>query len=138
MGSLSSFAAQKEPLTMTSAALSIKVFGVYAILTGLNLMIAPNLMLSALGIQPTNEIWLRVVGVLGFVVGYYYWACGVANAKDFFKATLIGRSFGFFLPIVLIFAAGAPWQLALFGLIDIIGAAWTAAALKAERNGGGV
>lgn len=123
---------------MGSASFSIKVFGVYAMLTGLNLMIAPNLLLSTLGIPLTSEPWLRVVGVLGFVIGYYYWACGVANATAFFKATLIGRTLGFFLPILLIFVAGAPWQLALFGLIDLAGAAWTAAALKAERTAGEV
>jgi hypothetical protein len=118
---------------MGSAALSIKVFGVYAILTGLNLMIAPNLLLSTFGIPTTNEVWLRVVGVLALVIGYYYWACGVANAQAFLKATLFGRTLGFVLPVVLIFAASAPWQLALFGLVDLAGAAWTAAAMKAER-----
>lgn len=117
---------------MGSAALTIKAFGIYAILTGLNLMMAPNLLLSTLGIPATNEPWLRVVGVLAFVIGYYYWACGVANATAFFKATLVGRTLGFLLPLVLIVAAGAPWQLALFGLIDLAGAAWTALAMRAE------
>jgi hypothetical protein len=115
---------------MGSAALSIKVFGVYAILTGLDLVIAPNLLLSTLEIPPTNEVWLRVVGVLVLVIGYYL-ACGVANAKAFFKATLFGRTLGFVLPVVLTFAASAPWQLALFGLVDLAEAAWTAAAMKA-------
>jgi hypothetical protein len=68
-------------------AASCKVFGVYVILTGINLMIAPNLLLGTLGVPPTNEVWLRVVWVLGFVLVYYHWACGVANSRAFFKAT---------------------------------------------------
>ena len=117
---------------MRSAALSIKVFGVYAFLTGLTLLLAPNLLLSTLGMQTTDEVWIRVVGVLAVVLGYYYWACGVANAKEFFKATLIGRAVGFVLPFVLIITVDAPWQLGLFALVDLAAAAWTALALQAE------
>ncbi len=119
---------------MTSAAVSIKAFGVYALLTGLNLLLAPNLMFSLLGIPPTNEVWIRVVGVLAVVIGYYYWVCGSANARAFFKATINGRIAGFLLPLLLIALFGAPWQLALFAVVDLAGAAWTLAAMHAEAK----
>ena len=49
---------------MHSVALSSKAFGVYVILTGITLAIAPNALLAVLGLPPTTEIWIRVVGVL--------------------------------------------------------------------------
>ena len=43
---------------MQSASFTIKVFGVYVILTGLSLMLTPNLLLAVFGIPPTNEFWI--------------------------------------------------------------------------------
>ena len=76
---------------MHPAAASIKYFGVYVIVTGLGLMLMPALVLAPLGIPAPTEVWIRVVGALATVVGYYYWACGTANAVAFFRATVGGR-----------------------------------------------
>jgi hypothetical protein len=118
-----------------SAAFSIKAFGADAFLTRLNLLVAPTLVLTTLGFPSTGEIWIRIVGVWAVVVGYYRRVCGGANASAFFKAALVGRTIGFALPIVLIFTADAPWQLARLAVADPVGAAWTTAATKAEDSG---
>ena len=73
---------------MRSASVSIKVFGAYVILTGITLLLAPNLLLSVLGFASTNEIWVRVLGAVAMVLGYYYWACGSAEAKAFFQCNV--------------------------------------------------
>lgn len=121
---------------MNSSAFSIKAFGVYVVLTGITLVLAPNLLLSLFGFAPTAEIWVRVVGALAMVVGYYYWACGVAGATAFFRATLVGRPLFCVLCLALVMFASAPWQLLLFGLVDLLGAGWTATALRAEARRG--
>jgi hypothetical protein len=119
---------------MRSSSLSIRVFGIYVLITGLMLIFVPNLVLSLLGLPPTQEIWIHVMGALAIAVGYYYWACAKAGAVDFFKATLVGRPLFAILCFGLVGFAGAPWQLALFGITDILGAAWTTAALHAEQK----
>ena len=119
---------------MQSPSFTIKVFGVYAILTGISLMLTPNLLLGVFGIPPTNEFWVRQLGVLAIIVGYYYWACGVANATAFFKASIPGRIGFFVLGIGLVVLAQAPWQILLFGVVDLLGAGWTAMALKREQR----
>lgn len=119
---------------MTSAATTIKLFGVYVILTGLTLLLAPNLLLAMFGTPEAKEIWIRVLGALAIVVGYYYWACGAGNARAFFSASVRGRFLFFALGLALILLAGAPWTLALFGLVDVAGAVWTLAALRAEAK----
>jgi hypothetical protein len=119
---------------MRSSSLSIKVFGIYVLLTGLTLIFVPNLLLSVFGFPPTQEIWIRVMGALATAVGYYYWACAKALDIKFFRATLVGRPIFAIVCFGLVGFAGAQWQLALFGLADLFGAAWTAVALRAEMN----
>jgi hypothetical protein len=110
---------------MHPASLSIKVFGVYVVLTGIGLLLAPGLALAPLGIAAPTEIWARVLGALAIVLGYYYWSCGVAGAQAFFEASVKGRLLFTALCVLLIVAFGAPWQLLLFGAVDVAGAAWT-------------
>ena len=110
---------------MHPASLSIKAFGIYAAITGIGLLLAPNVVLAPLGIPAATEVWIRVVGALAVVLGYYYWACGVADAVAFFKATVKGRFLYAALSALLIAMFQAPTQLLLFGAIDIAGALWT-------------
>jgi hypothetical protein len=120
---------------MKSAAFTIKAFGAYVVLTGVALMLAPNLLLGPLGFAETKEIWIRVVGVLAAILGYYYWVCGTADAKAFFAASIYGRMFFCAACVALVVLAGAPWMLILFGVVDVAGAAWTSMALRKERAG---
>lgn len=125
---------------MHPASASIRYFGLYVILTGIGLTLVPGLILSPLGIAAPTEIWIRVVGILAIVVGYYYWACGTANTVEFFRASVRGRILFAALTVLLIVLFGAPLQLLLFGIIDLAGAAWTAqglrtaAAMPADEN----
>ena len=115
---------------MHPASHSIKVFGIYVLLTGAGLVIAPSPVLVTLGMATPNEIWIRVLGALALVVGYYYWSCGAANAVDFFRATVRGRPLFAALCVFLILAFQAPPQLLIFAAIDLAGAAWTWRALR--------
>lgn len=115
---------------MRSASLSIKVFGVYAMITGLGLFLAPALVLSPLGFAAPTEIWVRVLGAMAVALGYYYWACGAAGAEAFFRASVPGRFAFATLCTLLVLFFSAPPQLLLFGAIDAAGALWTALALR--------
>jgi hypothetical protein len=118
---------------MASAAFTIKAFGIYVVVIGIGLVLAPNLMLGPLGVAETREFWPRQLGALAVVVGYYYLASAAANARAFFVATVKGRFAFFAMGIGLILLANAPWQVLLFGLVDVAGAVWTHLALKAEE-----
>lgn len=112
------------------AALSVEVFGLYLMLTGLALLTHPNTLLGLFGIAPATEVWIRVVGALALIVGYYYWACGRAGALVFFRASIVGR-LGFCAACVaLILLVQAPVQLLMFAAIDLAGALWTGWALR--------
>lgn len=121
---------------MQSPAFTIKAFGLYAAGTGMMLVLAPNVLLGLFGVPAAADVWIRVLGSVAVVLGYYYWACGAANAKPFFHATLRGRALYFVLCLVLVFVYEAPPALVLFGVVDLAGAAWTALALRHEAQSG--
>jgi hypothetical protein len=118
---------------MSKSAFSVKAFGVYLVVLGVGLALAPNLLLSVFGMPPTSEVWIRVVGVLVFNVGIYYVYAAKCEARAFFQAsvytrTLVLASFAAF--VVLGFASPV---LILFGAADFAGGIWTQLALRAEK-----
>lgn len=52
-------------------ACTLKVFGLYAILTGLTFIVYPAITLT-LQLPAISDGWLRLVGLLAIVVGVYY------------------------------------------------------------------
>ena len=115
---------------MTPAARSIVYFGIYLTLLGLVLLVVPNALLALFGVVSATEVWIRVLGSVVAVIGAYYVAMGRAESTPFFRATLWGRAW-IFLSISGLVALGlAEPILVLFGVLDLLGAAWTWRALR--------
>jgi hypothetical protein len=115
---------------MSPAARSIEVFGIYLVLLGATLLLAPNLLLGAFGIAPTGEVWIRIVGMLAGFLGVYYLRAARAGLTAFYGWTVPVR-----LSVPVFFAGFvalgmAPAMLLLFGAIDAAGALWTWTALR--------
>ena len=119
---------------MTSSAFSVKVFGIYLLLAGCALLFAPNAFLAMLWVTEAKEVWIRVLGAVVMIVGYYYWTCGRDDLKPFFAASVYGRFFFFLCSGALVAFANAPTVLLLFGVTDLFGAAWTMFALRSEGH----
>lgn len=118
---------------MSKSAFSVKFFGVYALLTGLNLIFAPNMLLGMFGIPATNEVWIRVVGALAFNIGIYYWFAAKCEAKAFFEATVYARAFLFIVFAAFVALGFVNKALILFGVVEVAGAIWTWLALRKDR-----
>lgn len=118
---------------MTASAKSVCYFGYYLYVTGITLMVAPNFLLNALKIPTTNEVWIRVVGVLALALGYYYHRSGAGNLSAFFKFTVHARTFVFLAFCCFVLLNYVSPLLILFGVVDLAGAAWTWMALKKEK-----
>jgi len=115
---------------MSRAAASVFSFGIYLVALGLGLIAVPNLVLAPFGFPPTSEVWLRVVGVLAVALGGYYVLAARAGLEAFFRATVVMRSFAFVCFAAFVLLGLAKPALALFGAVDLAGAAWTATALR--------
>jgi hypothetical protein len=121
---------------MTAAAKSVCYFGFYLYLTGLSLIMAPNMLLGLLQLPETKEVWIRVVGVLVVCIGYYYHRAGAGNIQAFLKHTIPTRIFVFVSFTSFVLLGYAPAVLILFGAADFAGAVWTWFALKKDAVSG--
>ena len=113
---------------MTSTAKSIFYYSFYMLGMGLSLLFIPNLMLGVFGFPPTNDIWIRVLGLFTFCAGMLYYF-GRTNQTGFFRVSIIERIIFFFGMLGIVLFLQADPMLALIGGVDLFGAIWTAITL---------
>lgn len=118
---------------MSHSARSVFVFGVYLAALGLTLLVVPNVLLGLFAVPATTEVWIRVVGMLLLFLAYYYILAARKGLADFFQWSVYARAtvILFFTAFVLLDYATP--SLILFGAVDLLGAIWTAFALRAPK-----
>jgi len=117
---------------MSKSATSVFVFGIYLTFVGLGFLLIPNIILGILGIPPTTEPWIHIIGMLLLLLAYYDIQSARAEQKVFFRLSVYARA-----SVILFFTAFvvigiAPPVLILFGMVDLLAAIWTAFALRTE------
>ena len=76
---------------MKKSSTSILVFGVYLLGMGLGLTLVPNVVIGTLGFPATDEIWIRVLGVVTLALAFYYISAARADLKTFAQWTVPAR-----------------------------------------------
>lgn len=107
---------------------TLAVAAAAAFVLGFSYILAPGAALSPYGLAEPNEIWIKVVGVLAVAIGVLHAGGAIANSTWYFRTSVIERVAAGLLQIGLAAGSG-PWQLGLFGSLDLVSALWTAAAL---------
>lgn len=120
-------------MSMLQSSKTIYYFGIYLFLVGITLMAAPNFFLSSFQLPPTNEVWIRVVGVLVFSLGYYYVVAAKNNFIPFIQATVYLRFFVLFAFTAFVFMKLVSPILLIMGVIDFLAAIWTQLVLIKEK-----
>lgn len=118
---------------MTKAARSILLFAAYLLGLGTWLLVAPNSMLQLFGMPDSQDVWIRVVGMLVVLLSFYYTAAAKAELTAFFQWTVYARSSVILFFAAFVVAGLAPVILLLFGVVDLAAAGWTQVSLKADR-----
>ena len=118
---------------MSKPARSIQIWSIYVLILGGGLAVVPNLILSAFGVAETDEVWIRVLGVVLLSLAVYYWDAARYETRNLFVASVLVRLF-VVAALVVFWATGAPWQLLLFAAVDAGGALWTLSALRADAQ----
>jgi hypothetical protein len=110
---------------MSGKGKSILVFGIYLVITGITLLFEPNILLKILGIRETQEIWIRITGCLTINIGVFNIMAAYSGVKKFYSWMYIAR--GIFIASILSFVIlkQAPYIFLLFGVVDLLGMAWT-------------
>lgn len=115
---------------MSAAAKSIYYFSIYLLIVGLTLVFIPNIFLTTLQMPETNEVWIRVVGVLALVIGFYYNRAGATNIQSFFGLTVPTRVIVFLSFVLFAILKWVSPIIIGIGVIDLAGALWTWMAMK--------
>lgn len=117
---------------MSKSAKSVLVFGIYIGIIGLLLLFVPNKLITAFGIEPAKEVWIRLSGILLMAISVDYWLAAKNEIVVIMKATAFIR-----MSIVFFFTAFA-WldlvspNIIIFSVVDFIGGFWTYWMLKKE------
>ena len=119
---------------MNKSARSLFVFGIYMLLLGTALVLAPNFLLALFHVPATDEVWIRVLGMLVIFLGIY----DVVAARSALGA-LIAWTVPVRFSVIVFFAAFVfsglgPPILLLFGAVDFAGAVWTWYHLRGEAR----
>jgi len=116
----------------SAAARSVKVFAVYLFCLAVILLIAPNLLLQLFGLPASTDVWIRVVGMLVAFLGVYYWVGAATESVALFRASVLCRGTVPVFFLIFVSAGWTQWPLLLFGVVDLLGAAWTWTALRRQ------
>lgn len=123
---------REKELEISPAARTVYFWGFYAFGVGLVLLLVPNVLLELLRVPPTDEPWIRGIGVVAIALGVYFVAGARSEATSFLKGTVLGR-FIVATGATVLFALWGYWLAILFGLAEAAGALWTWSALRREK-----
>jgi hypothetical protein len=122
-----------EEIVMSNAAKSILVHGIYLLGLGVVMVTIPNVPLKIVGLAETNEVWVRVVGMMSLALGYYFVQAARKELTDFFRSTLLTRSLAMVFFILFVAMRFAPINLLLLIAVDPVFIIWTALALRSSE-----
>lgn len=115
---------------MSHAQRSIMIYGLYLGVSGIGMCVAPNAMLASLGVEATTEGYIRMLGLVLFILALYYVAAARAEVVPFYRWSVWGRGLAVLGVTTLALAGLAPTAFVGIAAIDAAGAIWTATALR--------
>ena len=115
---------------MSKAARSVYVFGIYLIILGGILIGAPNLLLAMVRLPLSEEPWIRVLGIPVMGMGMTYLTAARAELTILIRSTVKVRLFVLVAFTAFVVLKIAPPVVAVFGLVDGLGALWTYLSLR--------
>ena len=114
---------------MRNARFSILVWAIYILVVGVSLVLIPAQFTELFGIDPPQEVWIKLLGVVTVVLGAYYFGSVFNNATWMYQYSVLGRSISA-LGLAYLAIVDGPWQLWIFAAVDVLGLAWTFTALR--------
>lgn len=119
---------------MSNGAKSVLVFAIYLLFLGATLLVIPNALLSLFAYPTTDEVWIRVAGMLLVMIAFYYIQAARNELIAFFRWTVYARATVILFFVVFVILGFARPILILFGAVDLLAALWTAVALRSSKK----
>lgn len=119
---------------MSQVARSVYIASVYVIGLGGGLVLIPDVVLGLFGMPPTDEIWIRMLGMMSVFLGLFQLMAARAELRSFFHLSVILRlSVLGFVVMFIVTGLAAPIFI-LVALVDVLGAGWTWFELQREKT----
>jgi hypothetical protein len=119
---------------MSRAGRSMFWFGFWVLACGIFLMFLPGMMLRVAWVTVSNDVILRIQGmVLIFLAIYYFVAGRHPEFRPLYRVTVYTRASALPVTAVMVLLLRANPLIILFTVVDALGALWTALALRADR-----
>jgi hypothetical protein len=120
---------------MSRAGSSMFWFGFWVLACGISMTFFPGMMLRVSGITVSNDVILRIQGmVLIFLAIYYFVAGRRPEFRPLYQVTVCTRSSALPLTAAMVLLLRANPLIILFTVVDALGALWTALALRADAR----
>jgi len=115
---------------------SVFFFGIYIIITGLFMLLFPDVILGIIGLDISGSVVVRLLGMMLVFYGYYYIRAGIAGSKmtSFYWWTVHTRFSAIIILSSLALFHLAPPVVIAFGVIEMLGATWTLIELRLSRK----
>lgn len=117
-------------MTTTTPGVTLTWFAYYVLGMGLGLLLAPAWMCGLFGLPQPEPFWTGLTGLLIVALSTYYGTAGRAEDRVFASASVRGRQLFSAGMVVLVALGSAPLSALLIALVDVLGARWTAGALR--------
>jgi hypothetical protein len=117
---------------MKNATNSIYVQAIYMFIAGTGFLLMPNTVLPMFGMAPVEDVWIRVLGLVVLVFGFYYFEMAKNQVLSYYRASVWGRFAVSAGLVALAVLKIGEMPLLLFAAVDTGLAIWTYTALKQE------
>jgi len=98
------------------------------------LALIPNVLMALVGIPEDHGFWVRIAGVLAFVLGVKGIHNSTAENAAFFRFDNFTRIFAGTFMVILVLLGIAPKIILLLAALDYGGSLWTELALRADKR----
>ena len=120
---------------MNKARFSLLVFGLYLIfVVGLGFLLMPFFILNLFGLSAGDDVWIRFVGMLASIIGFYYVQVARVGLDRFIPWTVAGRYYAAGLMVLLVVLGKTGPGMLLFAAIDAAAAIWTWLAFRSVHS----
>jgi hypothetical protein len=119
---------------MSRARVSIIVYGAYLASAGVVLALIPNVLMALVGLPEDHGFWVRMAGVLAFVLAVKGIHNSTAENAAFFRFDNFTRAFAGTFMVVLVLLGIAPKIILVLAALDYGGALWTELAIRADNR----
>jgi hypothetical protein len=118
---------------VSGAARSLYAWSIYVAIVGGGFLLMPNVVLSMFQIDETDEVWIRILGLLVLGLPILYIAAARSERTGMYLASVWYRWF-VAAGLILIGLVEGPWQLMLFASLDFLGGLWTFLSVRSEAQ----